>query len=151
MFTEQTSDGKTLWKLTPRKHINKCSNLLDRPQQPWFFFSQINNKNQNTYACLSKTIPRVSAWQKFCFEFYWISLLHHVKWPDEERQSLRHHINLNKPVFMSTRWSGTLTQDAELTKLRRRLRLSFSSLAVIMGEKLNKHSGRCTEWLNPVS
>lgn len=40
---------------------------------------------------------------------------------------------------MRTRWSGTVTHETELTKLRRRLRLSFSSLAFIMGE--NKING----------
>lgn len=43
---------------------------------------------------------------------------------------------------MRTRWSGTVTQDAELIKLRRRLKLILSSLAVMMWRKTEQKK-RC--------
>ena len=117
--TSKKSRGK-IWS---KYHFN-------RPQQQQLF-SQINNKTQN-----QKLFPVLAFGDRFALSSTEFSLVHRVKWQDEVlRQSKGYHINLNKPVFMRTRWSGTLTHDAQLTKLRRRLRLSFSSLAVIMEEK----------------
>ena len=54
---------------------------------------------------------------------------------------------IHEPVFMRTKWSGTVSQDAVLIKLRRRLKLILSSWAVHKKEKKRSlWKGRKKEW-----